>query len=62
MNRRTRFLAVSMSTHQLLTDPLPRLLLAWMLCITVACQRLRHALTEFGTDPGTPASTSAGNG
>lgn len=51
-----------MSTHQLLTDPLPRLLLAWMLCITVACQRLRHALTEFGTDPGTPVEKIRADG
>jgi len=53
---------VSWSTHQLLTDPLPRLLLAWMLCITVASQRLRHALTTFATEPDPPAEKVRADG
>lgn len=53
---------MSWSTQQLLTDPLPRLLLAWMLCITVASQRLRHAITTFATEPDTPAERIRADG
>ncbi len=53
---------MSLSARRLLTDPLPRLLLAWMLCVAVASQRLRHAVAMFDADPGTPAEKVRADG
>lgn len=53
---------MSWSTRQLLTDPLPRLLIVWLICLGVAAQRLRHAVIEFDADPGTPADQVRADG